>query len=61
MKSIGVVGISLLAALSFVSPAGSADVPPIYVVVFTHVEDNTPGGVLGSVQSARTTCSIAPT
>ena len=51
MKSIGVVGISLLAALSFVSPAGSADVPPIYVVVFTHVEDNTPGGVLGSVQS----------
>ncbi len=29
----------------------SADVSPVYVVLFTHVEDNTPGGILGSMQS----------
>jgi hypothetical protein len=31
------------------SGGGNATAPPIYVVLFTHIEDNTPGGVLGTV------------
>lgn len=29
-------------------PPDTAGLPPVYVVVFTHIEDNTPAGVLGS-------------
>jgi hypothetical protein len=29
-------------------PSGTASTPPVYVVLFTHIEDNTPAGVLGS-------------
>jgi hypothetical protein len=51
MKRLGAVGVSLLATILLcVSPA-RADVPPVYVVIFTHVEDNTPAGTLGSMQS----------
>jgi hypothetical protein len=31
--------------------AVQAQEPPIHVVLFTHIEDNTPGGMLGSVQN----------
>ncbi len=55
MKQPAAVGGALLAA-SLVSILHSAvparaDVPPVHVVVFTHVEDNTPAGLLGSAQS----------
>lgn len=29
----------------------AGEVPPVYLVLFTHIEDNTPAGVLGSPQS----------
>jgi len=51
MKRFGVVGASLLATMLLSATRARADVPPVYVVVFTHVEDNTPGGMLGSMQS----------
>ena len=41
----------LLATMLTAATAARADLPPVYVVIFTHVEDNTPGGVLGSTQS----------
>lgn len=45
------VGAPLLAVLLLIAAPAPADVPPVYVVMFTHVEDNTPGGLLGSMQS----------
>lgn len=43
---------ALLLAVSLFCPAPvRADAAPVYVVMFTHVEDNTPGGLLGSAQS----------
>jgi hypothetical protein len=33
---------------------GSATAPPVYVVMFTHIEDNTPGGTLGSAGNRST-------
>ena len=39
-----------VAALSPTAPL-AAPVPPVYTVLFTHIEDNTPGGLLGSPQS----------
>jgi len=52
MRPIAAAG-TLIAALSIVIAASSAraEVPPVYVVIFTHVEDNTPGGLLGSAPS----------
>ena len=32
-------------------PPDSGSIPPIRVVLFTHIEDNTPGGVLGTAQN----------
>ena len=51
MMRFGAVGAPLLAALLLIAVPARADVPPVYVVMFTHVEDNTPGGLLGSMQS----------
>jgi hypothetical protein len=36
-------------------------VPPVQVVLFTHIEDNTPGGVLGSAQSRTSYLSLRST
>ena len=36
------------------NPGGTAAAPPVYVVLFTHIEDNTPGGVLGTPQNKAT-------
>ncbi|HKQ57858.1 MAG TPA: hypothetical protein VJY35_08305 [Candidatus Eisenbacteria bacterium] len=47
----------LLSTLLLAAPA-PADVPPVYVVVFTHVEDNTPGGLLGTSQSRQNYLTI---
>ena len=33
---------------------GNATAPPVYVVMFTHIEDNTPGGTLGSAGNRST-------
>src|SRR5688500_15597641 len=33
---------------------GNATAPPIYVVLFTHIEDATPAGVLGTPQNRAT-------
>lgn len=51
MKRFGRVGASLLATILLSPAAARADLPPVYVVFFTHVEDNTPSGLLGSMQS----------
>jgi hypothetical protein len=51
MKRFGAIGAALLAVSAAVATPARADVPPVYVVIFTHVEDNTPASVLGSVQS----------
>ncbi len=36
--------------LSFVSGAASQTPPPVYVTLFTHIEDNTPAGQLGTAE-----------
>jgi hypothetical protein len=51
MVRSAVVGAPLLATLLLIASPAGADVPPVYVVMFTHVEDNTPAGLLGSIQS----------
>ena len=47
------MGAAVLAAAMMLAsaPAVRASAPPVHVVIFTHVEDNTPGGLLGSAQS----------
>ena len=58
-----------LALLAAACSAGSADsiaptsvvqsrFPPIQVVIFTHIEDNTPGGMLGSAANRATYLSL---
>ena len=49
MKPLAALGILLGYAMTPVAHA--ADVPPVYTVLFTHIEDNTPAGALGSFQS----------
>lgn len=44
-------GALLFAAALLFGVRAQADIPPVYVVIFTHVEDNTPAGALGSAQS----------
>ena len=51
MKLLGVAAVSLFAWVLGAATIARADVPPVYAVIFTHVEDNTPGGMLGSAQS----------
>lgn len=51
MKGFRAVGALLLATILLSASPVRADVPPVYVVIFTHIEDNTPGGTLGSTQS----------
>jgi hypothetical protein len=52
MKPLGAVGVGLLlVTLPPVAAPAMAGIPPVRVVVFTHVEDNTPGGMLGTMQS----------
>lgn len=46
---------AFLAVLHASAPAGAA---PVHVVVFTHVEDNTPGGPLGSAQSRQSYSTV---
>jgi hypothetical protein len=42
----------VLSLTLLLSPSGGrAQAPPIQVVLFTHIEDNTPGGTLGSAQN----------
>ena len=41
----------LLASLCLLPAAARAEPPPVYEVLFTHIEDNTPAGTLGSAQS----------
>jgi hypothetical protein len=42
----------LLVVLAWLSPAAAlAQVPPVRVVLFTHIEDNTPAGTLGTTQN----------
>lgn len=43
-------GLLLLARLVTAPPA-AAVAPPVYTVLFTHIEDNTPAGALGTLQS----------
>lgn len=42
---------TFLLASIFIPAALLAQAPPIQVVLFTHIEDNTPGGTLGSSQN----------
>lgn len=51
MTRFGAAVAPLHAVLLLLASPARADVPPVHVVIFTHVEDNTPGGLLGSVQS----------
>jgi len=51
MKRIGAAIALILATIPLAGAPARADTPPVYVVIFTHVEDNTPGGLLGSQQS----------
>lgn len=51
MNRIGLLAATLLASLLVVASPAWSDVPPVYVVIFTHIEDNTPAGMLGSAQS----------
>ncbi len=51
MKGFSVAGAMLLATMLQSAAPSWAGVPPVHVVLFTHVEDNTPAGVLGSAQS----------
>ncbi len=51
MRRLGAAVAPLFAALLLAELPARADVPPVRVVIFTHVEDNTPGGHLGSAQS----------
>jgi hypothetical protein len=51
MKRFGATVAFLLATMLLSTAPPRADVAPVYVVIFTHVEDNTPAGVLGSLQS----------
>ena len=51
MKGAAVLAGALLVLSPAAASARDGDVPPVYVVVFTHVEDNTPGGLLGTAQS----------
>ena len=51
MRRFGAVTAWALAIMVASGAPAWAVLPPVYVVVFTHVEDNTPGGALGSSQS----------
>lgn len=57
---IALAAMCLLAACSANSPTapptdgGNATAPPIYVVMFTHIEDSTPGGMLGTAANRAT-------
>lgn len=42
---------SILTFLTFLPLCARAEAPPVQVVLFTHIEDNTPLGVLGSPQN----------
>jgi hypothetical protein len=46
----GYLPVQLLAALVLPASLPAQD-PPVHVVLFTHIEDNTPGGMLGSPQN----------
>ncbi len=43
--------LAMFAAALLGAGSSAAGVPPVHVVIFTHVEDNTPAGLLGSAQS----------
>jgi hypothetical protein len=45
------VALLMLLVLVNVPTASAQTLPPVYVVLFTHIEDNTPAGVLGTQQS----------
>lgn len=47
-----------LVAIFLASATARAGSPPVYGVVFTHVEDNTPGGTLGTPQSRQSYLTI---
>lgn len=51
MNRFAALGALLLTLLLLVAPPARADESPVYAVMFTHVEDNTPAGLLGSMQS----------
>jgi hypothetical protein len=51
------IGVSLL-TLSLAVPEARAETTPVYGVIFTHVEDNTPGGTLGTSQSRQNYLTI---
>lgn len=51
MKHFMLVTLLMLIVLPKVQTAFSQTPPPVYVVLFTHIEDNIPVGVLGSQQS----------
>ncbi len=51
MTSRGIEVKKLFLILALLSSLVSAQTPPVYVVLFTHIEDNTPVGVLGSPES----------
>jgi len=44
------LGLSIIGATTPL-PAGAGTPPPVHTVLFTHIEDNTPGGPLGSIQN----------
>jgi hypothetical protein len=58
MKQPIAVGSAILAfVLATIAPL-RADTAPVHVVVFTHVEDNTPGGILGTPQSRQSYSTV---
>ena len=58
MKQPIAVGSAILALVLATIAPSRADVAPVHVVVFTHVEDNTPGGLLGSAQSRQSYATV---
>jgi hypothetical protein len=51
MKPFALVALLMSLVLFNVTTASAQTPPPVYVVLFTHIEDNTPAGVLGTQQS----------
>ncbi len=51
MNPFVLVALLMLLVLPNVPTASAQTPPPVYVVLFTHIEDNTPAGTLGTPQS----------
>ena len=50
MNRIKLPVLLLIALALFISNGLKAQTAPVYAVIFTHIEDNSPGGTLGTAQ-----------